>query len=179
MMRLYARLWRTRLGDRRLLTWWNPSCEGCFASENLPSLAQKSRPRTNGFATACGLNFIYRPPGLRRASVAEGRRLLSLKVAVADVGEVCGTRTYVRYWAVGGVIAPDQRIEATLRVVPGGPVERATYPPGTAHRNRWPVRHRSGRMRRRTLTGDRTPADSRSARPFVRAGECLSQVPLH
>ncbi|MCW3035808.1 MAG: hypothetical protein JWM17_1120, partial [Actinobacteria bacterium] len=28
----------------------------------------------------------------------------------------------------GGVTAPDLRIEATLRVAPGGPVERASYP---------------------------------------------------
>jgi hypothetical protein len=30
----------------------------------------------------------------------------------------------------GGVTAPDQRIEATIRVATGWPVERATYPPG-------------------------------------------------
>jgi hypothetical protein len=29
----------------------------------------------------------------------------------------------------GGVTAPDQRIEATIRVATGWPVERATYPP--------------------------------------------------
>jgi len=79
----------------------------------------------------------------------------------------------------GGLTAPDQRIEATLRAAPGGPVERATYPPGTAHRNRWPVRHRGGRMRRRTLTGDRTTSGFQVRKTGRRAGECLSQVPLH
>ncbi|MCW3035836.1 MAG: hypothetical protein JWM17_1148, partial [Actinobacteria bacterium] len=79
----------------------------------------------------------------------------------------------------GGVTAPDQRIEATLRVAPGGPVERATYPPGTAHRNRWPVRHKGGRMRRGTLTGDRTTSGFQVRKTVRRAGECLSQVPLH
>jgi hypothetical protein len=29
----------------------------------------------------------------------------------------------------GGVTAPDQRIEAACRLIPGGPVKRATEPP--------------------------------------------------
>jgi hypothetical protein len=92
-----------------------------------------------------------RPPVLG----AGGPYLLGPKIAVADVGE-CVVQEHMFGTGRWGVTAPDQRIEATLRVAPGGPVERATYPPGPGHRNRWPVRHRGGRMRRRILTGDRT-----------------------
>src|ERR1700724_4085786 len=122
----------------------------------------------------------------RRGTAASGpRRLASSGVAGCPVLRL-QLRTWGSVWyknicsvlGGGGVTAPDQRIEATLRVAPGGPVERATYPPGTAHRNRWPVRHRGGRMRRRTLTGDRTTSGFQVRKTVRRAGEGLSQVPL-
>src|SRR5258708_11147703 len=79
----------------------------------------------------------------------------------------------------GGVTAPDQRIEAALRLIPGRLVERATYPPRTGHRNRWPVRHRGSRMRRKTLTGDRTTSGFQVRKTVRRAGEGLSRVLSH
>jgi len=79
----------------------------------------------------------------------------------------------------GGVTAPDQRIEAALRLIPGRLVQRATYPPRTGHRNRWPVRHRGSRMRRKTLTGDRTTSGFQVRKTVRRAGEGLSRVLSH
>ena len=79
----------------------------------------------------------------------------------------------------GGVTAPDQRIEAALRLIPGRLVQRATYPPRTGHRNRWPVRHRGSRMRRKTLTGDRTTSGFQVRKTVRRTGEGLSRVFPH
>src|SRR5260370_18979568 len=79
----------------------------------------------------------------------------------------------------GGVTAPDQRIEAALRLIPGRLVERATYPPGTGHRNRWPFRHRGSRMRRKTLTGDRITSGFQVRKTVRRARESLSQALPH
>ena len=70
----------------------------------------------------------------------------------------------------GGVTALDQRIEAGLRPIPGRLVQRATYPPRTGHRNRWPGRHRGSRRRRKALTGDRTSSGFQVRKTVRRAG---------
>ena len=74
--------------------------------------------------------------------------------------------------------APDQRIEAALRLIPGRLVERATYPPRTGHRNRWPVRHRGSRMRRKTLTGDRITNGFQVRKTVRRAGRACHKCSL-
>jgi len=79
----------------------------------------------------------------------------------------------------GRVTAPDQRIEAALRLIPGRLVEKAIYPPRTGHRNRWPARHGGSRVRRKTLTGDRTTSGFQARKTVRRAGEDLSRALPH
>jgi len=108
------------------------------------------------------------PPG--------GSVLLRVEVALADVRDrvVKNVRSVLDG---GGVTAPDQRIEAALWLIPGRLVQRATYPPRTGHRNRWPVRNRGSRMRRKTLTGDRTTSGVRVRRTVRRAGGVVPSAP--
>src|SRR3984893_5413379 len=117
--------------------------------------------------------------GLTEKANNKGRRLLSLKVAVADVGK-CVVQEHMfgtGRWGCDCTRPEDRSNPPGSSRGAGG--ESYTYPPGTADRNRWPVRHRGGRMRRRTLTGDRTTSGFQVRRTVRRAGECLSQVHLH
>jgi hypothetical protein len=147
-------------------------------SQSVQSAANRCAWTSSTVAAQCSTQRRSASANCRCSLAVEGCALLRVEVALADMRD-CVVEEHTFGAGRWGVTSPDQRIEAALRLIPGRLVERATYPPRTGHRNRWPVRHRGSQMRRKTLTGDRTTSGFQVPKTVRRAGESLSRVLPH
>ena len=128
------------------------------SSASLPPWQAGRRPRARRDQSQCLCGgSVAGPaagPAVGSAATAGASALMALgRMAPgqhsSDLAAAGGSIAMKTKYGVGGegVTLPHQRMEATCRVAPGGPAERATHPPAPDAGMCWPARQRGSRRR--------------------------------